>query len=137
MELLKNNRPKIIRTKLLRLIGKKMITLPWGVYAAPSADIREIDVTHEFIHVVQYRELMVASLVLTIPMAFVSAWWTLLIPFVAYYLWYGIEWLVHFIRLKDPHLAYRRICFEREAYENQNDLNYLESRSWFKFIQFL
>lgn len=136
MELLKNNRPKIIRTKLLRLIGKKMITLPWGIYAAPMALVSEEDLAHELTHVAQYREITFTCLILTLPVAFIALW-VLLIPFVVFYLWFGIEWLVHFIRLKDPHLAYRRICFEREAYENQNDLDYLESRSWFKFIQFL
>ena len=75
---------KIRRTKLLRLIGKKMITLPWGVYAAPKAIVRDEDVLHEYIHIVQYRELLVASLALTIPMAFVCAWWAPLLSLVAY-----------------------------------------------------
>ena len=138
MELLKNNRPKIIRTKLLRLIGKKMITLPWGVYAAPSADIREIDVTHESIHIAQYRELLVASLVLTIPMAVVSVWWAPLISLVIFYLWYGSEYLIRYVVYGfDQRRAYKNISFELEAYDNDDNSSYLDDRKWFAFLNYI
>lgn len=51
------------------------------------------------------------------------------------YIWYGVEW---FIKLITPPIgAYRDISLEREAYVNQNNLNYLEIRkrySWLKYI---
>lgn len=102
---------RIRRTKLLRLINKKMITLPWGVYAAPSADIKEIDVTHEFIHIKQWRELL----------------------YIGFLLWYVLEWLV---RLPKGN-AYRSISFEREAYTNEKELDYLRIRNRFAFIKYL
>ncbi len=144
---------EIKRTKLLRLIGKKMITLPWGVYAAPKAIVREEDVVHEFIHVVQYRELLVASLVLTIPMAFVSVWWAPLLSLVAFYLWYAIEWfirqmiytstwLLKYVRKCETtkyemNFAYRLICFEREAYANDHYPDYLDKRPFFNQIEYI
>lgn len=127
---------KIIRTKLLRIIGKKLITLPWGIYAAPMALVSEEDLAHELTHVAQYREITFTCLILTLPVAFIALW-VLLIPFVVFYLWFGIEWLVHFIRLKDPHLAYRRISFEREAYDNEDDPEYLMRRAVFAFLKYL
>jgi len=54
--------------------------------------------------------------------------------FVFFYLWYLIEWL---IRLFCKGNAYRNIAFEKEAYQNDHDKNYLNSRkpySWFKFL---
>lgn len=144
---------KIRRTKLLRLIGKKMITLPWGVYAAPKAIVRDEDVLHEFIHIVQYRELLVASLVLTIPMAFVSVWWAPLLSLVAFYLWYAAEWFIRQLiytvgwLLKyhrtgerkgyDMNFAYRSICFEREAFAHDHDPDYLDKRPLLNMIEYL
>lgn len=49
----------------------------------------------------------------------------LIIPF---YIWYLIE----FFRK-----GYRNISFEKEAYANENNLKYLETRSWFSFFDYL
>ena len=106
---------KIKRTKLLRLIGKKLITLPWGVYAAPSADVREIDLTNEFIHIKQCREL-----------------W-----YIGFYLWYVLEWLVRFIQYRNFDKAYKNTSFEREAYTNENYSDYLSGRKPFAFLNYL
>ena len=38
---------------------------------------------------------------------------------------------------RDTKLAYKNISFEREAYQNQNDLDYLSNRkhySWIKYV---
>jgi len=32
--------------------------------------------------------------------------------------------------------GYRNISFEREAYENQENLNYLKTRKWFSFLKY-
>lgn len=102
---------EVKRSKLLRLINKKMITLPWGIYAAPKARVSEDDMTHEFIHLKQWKEL-----------------W-----YIGFALWYIAEWL---IRLPKGN-AYRNISFEREAYANQDNLSYLKSRKGFDFIKYI
>lgn len=33
--------------------------------------------------------------------------------------------------------AYREISFEKEAYENERNLHYLEKRKWFSFLKYL
>lgn len=52
-----------------------------------------------------------------------------------FYLWYGIEF---FIRIfVNGQKAYKSISFEREAYQNDDNLDYLKTRkrfSWFKYI---
>ena len=107
---------KIKRTKLLRLIGKKLITLPWGVYAAPKALVTEDDMIHEFIHIKQWREL-----------------W-----YVGFLIWYIVEFLIRLVadgfKFKK---AYRGISFEREAYANEGDASYLKGRGWFNFLKYL
>lgn len=54
-----------------------------------------------------------------------------------FYLWYGIEFLIKFILLKDFMVAYRNISFEREAYMFEDDEEYLKQRKLFKWIKFL
>src|SRR6478752_730784 len=51
-----------------------------------------------------------------------------------FYLWYGIEWCIHFIRVKNVNTAYRMISFEKEAYEKESDLDYLKNRRVWAFL---
>ena len=67
---------------------------------------------HERIHIRQQLELLV-------------------LPF---FIWYGVEFLFRWMQYKNRHLAYRNICFEREAYANEKDLCYLKQRSFWKFL---
>ena len=70
---------------------------------------------HEKIHLIQQLELLI-------------------IPF---YVWYGIEFLIHLLILKNWDNAYRNISFEKEAEKNEKDLNYLKSRSFWNFVEFI
>jgi hypothetical protein len=71
-------------------------------------------INHEKIHLSQQIELLV-------------------IPF---FMLYIIEFIVRLIQYKQWNLAYKNISFEREAYRNEKDLNYLKSRSLFSFIKY-
>ncbi len=71
-------------------------------------------INHEKIHLRQQLELLI-------------------IPF---YILYFIEFLIGLVQLRDWHQAYRNISFEREAYINENDLDYLKSRSFWKFLKY-
>lgn len=56
-------------------------------------------------------------------------WEMLIIPF---YLWYFIEWIVRiFINGKQ---AYMKLLFEQEAYNNDDNLNYLKTRKHFAWF---
>ncbi|MFV7236542.1 MULTISPECIES: hypothetical protein [Flavobacterium] len=72
-------------------------------------------VNHEKIHLRQQLELLV-------------------IPF---FIWYFIEYLFRLVQYKNADLAYRNISFEREAYANEKDLEYLKKRSFLKFLNYL
>ncbi|MCL4637368.1 MULTISPECIES: hypothetical protein [Olivibacter] len=58
----------------------------------------------------------------------------LILPF---YIWYIGEWLVRWWICKDPNRAYRTICFEREAYINDEQKNYLKVRKAWSFLKYL
>lgn len=70
---------------------------------------------HEKIHLRQQLELLV-------------------LPF---FIWYVLEYLFRLIQYRDRNLAYRNICFEREAYENEKDLDYLQQRPFWRYLKYL
>ena len=75
----------------------------------------EILINHEKIHLRQQLEMLV----------------------VFFYLFYGIEFVVRLFQYKNWYNAYKNISFEREAYLNENDLNYLQNRRFWRFITYL
>ena len=73
----------------------------------------EVLLNHEKIHIKQQLEMLV-------------------VPF---FIWYVLEFLYRLIQYRDSQVAYRNISFEREAYENEKDLNYLQSRPFWRFLK--
>lgn len=97
---------KIVRNKFIPFPGYKAINLFGVLFVRGDAKIDEVTIRHERIHSAQMKEML----------------------YVFFYLFYFVEWLV---RLFQKGNAYRNISFEREAYANQNYLNYLNERRWF------
>jgi hypothetical protein len=58
----------------------------------------------------------------------------LILPF---YIWYGFEYLLRLLQFRNRKEAYRNISFEREAYKNEKDLDYLKKRSFWRFILYM
>lgn len=58
----------------------------------------------------------------------------LILPF---YLWYGIEYLIRWVKLRDRNRAYRTLAMEREAYAHENDPDYLKTFRFWAFLKYL
>ncbi|CAM1345582.1 conserved hypothetical protein [Tenacibaculum amylolyticum] len=56
---------------------------------------------------------------------------------VFFYIFYGIEWFIKFIKYRNIYSAYKNISFEREAYTHEKDMDYLKKRSFWMFISYL
>lgn len=56
---------------------------------------------------------------------------------ILFFIWYGIEFIIRLIHYKNSQKAYFEISFEREAYANEKDLNYIKNRKLFSFIHYL
>lgn len=54
----------------------------------------------------------------------------LILPF---YILYMIEFLFRLLQYRDRYTAYRNISFEREAYENEKNINYIKERRFWAF----
>lgn len=57
----------------------------------------------------------------------------LILPF---YIWYFIDFGIKYLKYKDAKIAYRNIIFEKEAYAKEIDLNYLQFRSFWGFLNY-
>ncbi len=59
----------------------------------------------------------------------------LIIP---YYIWYFIEyWTAMFRNKFKHHISYMSVSFEKEAYANQDNLEYLKTRKWLASYRYL
>ena len=75
----------------------------------------EVLINHESIHLKQQLELLV-------------------LPF---YIVYGFEFLFRLLQYKHWKMAYRNISFEREAYGNEDNLDYLNTRRTWRFLKYI
>lgn len=106
----------LIVFKYLTPRGFRGLTFYPFVFIADKDDkLNKVFINHERIHIRQQLELLI-------------------LPF---YLWYFAEYLFRLIQYKDRKQAYFNISFEREAYKNEKDLNYLKSRSFWKFLKYV
>jgi len=73
-------------------------------------------VNHERIHLQQQKELLL----------------------LAFLLWYGLEYFIKLLHYRNRREAYLNISFEREAYQNEKNLNYLSNqRKLWAFTKYL
>lgn len=106
----------LIVFKYLTPRGFKGLTFFPFVFFRNKEDVLDkVVINHEKIHLRQQIELLI-------------------LPF---FIWYGTEFLVKWIIYRERNLAYRNISFEREAYENEKDPNYLEQRSFWGFLKYV
>lgn len=57
--------------------------------------------------------------------------------FVFQWILYGLAFLIGFIKHRDGEKAYFLSPFEREAYDNDKDSNYLKNRTRFSWIKYI
>lgn len=93
----------VIENTLIPFKGFKAINLFGIIFIRKGEEMTSTDLNHEAIHTAQMKEL----------------------GYVFFYILYVLEWLY---RLFKSGNAYRNISFEREAYDNEDDLSYLSQR---------
>ena len=99
-----------------RLIPKGVCVNLFGtIWARDPSWIDRYVVNHERIHTAQQRELL----------------------FAVFYLLYIVEWLIRLVEYRNSHAAYMNISFEREAYSNGDNLDYLAGRKRYAWLKYL
>jgi hypothetical protein len=54
-----------------------------------------------------------------------------------FFIWYGLEFAVRLVQYQNRHMAYHALSFEKEAYANDENPEYLKSRKIFAWKAFL
>jgi hypothetical protein len=102
---------KVIPNNIIPFKGFKSVNL-FGVLFVRSEwvdRVGDVDINHESIHTAQMKELL----------------------YIGFYVAYLVEWLVRWIVERDRNVAYYSVSFEREAYANEKDPEYLGKRKHF------
>lgn len=92
-----------------------MSIYPFIILKRKSQRVNKRLINHESIHLKQQLELLI-------------------IPF---YIWYLIEFLIKYLKYGEFRTAYLNISFEREAYRNDHNPEYLTTRKFWAFIKYL
>lgn len=96
--------------------GYKAITFFPFIFLVHSKDKKDkVLINHEKIHIYQQIELGI----------------------IIFYIWYVVEFCIRLLHYKNKYLAYKNISFEREAYSQESDENYLSTRKLWNFWRFL
>jgi hypothetical protein len=108
---------KIIYNKLIPFKGFTAINLFGFLFVRSEfkGKFKKRSINHEMIHTAQMKELL----------------------YVPFYIWYLAEWCTRVLVsiFKPCTRPYHDICFEREAYDNESNLKYLDSRKRFAFFR--
>lgn len=88
---------------------------PFVFLNSSELKLKQTLINHEHIHLRQQLELLV-------------------IPF---YVVYGLEFFIRLLQFKNWDMAYKNISFEREAYDKEEELDYLKHRNIWSFLKYL
>jgi len=97
------------------LPANAMAIFPFMVFKHAEQKKDPLLINHEKVHFYQQLELLV-------------------LPF---YILYLVNYLVNLIRFRNHDQAYFNICFEKEAYSNERNPNYLKKRRLYAWLKYL
>lgn len=108
---------KIVYSNIIPFPGFAAINL-FGVLFVRKDCRRQIDrytLNHEEIHSAQQKEML----------------------YIGFYIWYFFEWVYRLLTVKRtrPNAAYYALLHEKEAYENEYNLEYLKTRKPFAWLK--
>lgn len=106
----------ILQSRYLIPKGFSGLTIFPFVIVSTKVDLSDkVLMNHERIHLRQQVELAI-------------------LPF---FIWYFFEFLLRLIQFRNRRKAYRNISFEREAYANEGNFEYLQKRKFWSFVKYL
>lgn len=124
---------KIVRNNFIPAKGFAAINIYNILFVRPYVKITDKLLNHEKIHTRQIIEVTIIALLLATLLFIMFGWWgAFILALLSYYLIYVIEWVIR-LPFGD---AYRNISFEREAFHNENNLDYRKTRKLFSFLKY-
>lgn len=104
---------RIVRNNIIPIKGFVAMNLFGVLFVRGQARVTKRMLTHETIHTKQMREM----------------------GYVPFYVWYLVEWICKLAIRWNWYGAYCAVSFEREAYDNEREPDYPDTRThyaWFK-----
>lgn len=90
---------------------------------------------HEDIHGEQQKEMLCVGALLSIALVLITGCLLCFLLIPIYFWWYLIEYALR--SMFGTGNAYRNISFEREAYANEKDMEYIRKRSSFAWLKYM
>ncbi len=124
-------------TSMLSLGSSNVITIfPFVFYKNEYIKMNKTISNHEAIHIQQQIECGVAGLIIFIAGVISFDLFLVFLPAVfLYYILYAVMYVLNLIIYKDDYNAYRNIPFEIEAFNHENQYDYIVFRRWFAWIK--
>ncbi|RZK79856.1 MAG: hypothetical protein EOO85_02515 [Pedobacter sp.] len=97
------------------LPAQAMALYPFMLFKNSKLKLDNRLIRHEQIHFKQQLELLI----------------------VFFYILYLLNYLINLVRFRKHDKAYFQICFEKEAYQNDHDLEYMKNRKLFSWIKLI
>ena len=125
---------KIIRNKFIPFKGFGAMNILGLLFVREGVELTGTTMRHEAIHSLQQYEILAASSLLALALSnLLASWWYLLVVAIMPIALYVLAWIIE-LALPPYDSAYRDSPFEREAYDNQDDPNYLTTRTLFAWV---
>ncbi len=120
----------IVKNNILPPKGYNAIAIFPFIFIRKDVKITDRLINHEKIHLKQESVLILISMYVLVPIILYLSltWWLLLLSYSTFYILYSIFYLIY---------GYKNNPFEKEAYENDDNLNYLDGINlfaWFKYL---
>lgn len=125
---------KIVRNKYIPFGKFDAMNILGFLFVKEDTKLDDELINHEAIHTVQqYEILALSALVALVASNLYASWWYLLIVIAMPIAIYLLAWLIELV-LPPYDSAYKDSPFEREAYRNQYDPEYLAKRPLFAWV---
>lgn len=127
---------KIIRNKYIPFGRFSAMNILGLLFVKEYTPLYERDIRHEAIHSAQQYEILAVSALISLVLGCIwASWWYLLISIAMPILLYIVAWLIE-LALPPYKTAYKDSPFEREAYMNEKDPEYLANRPLFAWVKY-
>ena len=97
-----------------RLPADAMAIYPLMIFKKRALKESQVIINHEMVHFRQQLELLV----------------------IFFYLLYFLHYLINLIMFRNHRRAYLEICFEKEAYANERNFEYLKQRTPYAWLMY-
>jgi hypothetical protein len=125
---------KIIKNKYIPFGKFDAMNILGFLFVKEDTKLDDSLIRHEAIHTAQQYEIMTASALVAMALSnLYASWWYLLIVIAMPIAIYLLAWVVELL-LPPYDSAYKDSPFEREAYRNQYDPEYLAKRPLFAWV---